>query len=262
MKRYQADSTEFGGLSSPRITWAVQRLILANIIVFAVQLALDPLLIFFGLRAGDLMSGGYPGSGLSPWLGFQQANFFQGMIWTPFTYQFLHSGLMHLFMNMLWLFFFGPDVERVLGTRAFFRFFVFCGAGGVLATIIPYLLRGEITNVVGASGAVMGVLVAFAMIEPDRQLYLFPFPWPMNARALVMIVVLMNLVYALGDSPISVMTHFGGMFMGFLYMKAVPIFMNYKRSRRRQESRNPKKAHDKVGEAVDNIFEFNDRKRR
>lgn len=254
---YQDERFGSGGVGSTRVTWAVQRLVLANIIIFALQLATDPVLVFFGWRDAAT----FPGGGLGVWLGFQQLNFFGGMVWTPFTYQFLHSSLTHVFMNMLWLFFFGPDVERVLGTRAFFRFYVFCGAGGVLATLIPYFLRGEVTNVVGASGAVMGVLVAFAMIEPDRQLYLFPYPWPINARALVMIVVLMNVIYALSDSPISVMTHFGGMFMGFVYMKAAPLLTNFRLARRRREAREKKKGGDKMGEAVDNIFEFKNRKR-
>lgn len=257
---YYSERMESSGFGSPRITWTVQRLILANIAIFAIQLATDPVLVAFGI--GTV----YPGGGFSAWLGFHQPNFLHnGMIWTPFTYQFMHSGLMHLFMNMLWLFFFGPDVERVLSTRGFLRFYLFCGAGGVLATLLPYVVRGEITNVVGASGAVMGVLVAFAMIEPDRQFFLFPFPWPINARALVLIVVVMNVIYSLSDSPVSVMTHFGGMFMGFIYMKALPLLNNFKRERRRKEVRGKKKknkAHDKVGEAVDNIFKFDDRKRR
>jgi len=254
---FNSDRFESGGFGDSRITWAVQRLILANIIVFALQLVSDPILVFFGLRDAHT----YPGGGFSIWLGFQQVNFMGGMVWTPLTYQFMHSSILHLFLNMLPLFFFGPVLERVLGTRGFFRFYLFCGAGGVLATIIPYLLRGEVTNVVGASGAIMGVLVAFAMIEPDRQVYLFPYPWPINARALVMIAVLMNIIYALSGSSISVMTHFGGMFMGFLYMKAAPFFTNFWRARRRREAREKKKSGDKVGEAVDNIFEFKNRKR-
>jgi membrane associated rhomboid family serine protease len=169
---------------------------------------------------------------------------------------------MHLFMNMLWLFFFGPDVERVLGTRSFFRFYLICGAGGVMATMLPYFLQGEPTNVVGASGAVMGVMVAFAVAEPDREFFLFPFPWPVNARALVMIVVVMNIISSLGGTSVSVWTHFGGMAVGYLYMKILPVFIGMKRERRRKDVKSKKSPNDKVGEAVDNIFKFDDRKRR
>ena len=109
----------------------------------------------------------------------------------------------------------------------------------------------------------MGVMVAFAMIEPDRQFFLFPFPWPVNARALVLILVVMNAIYALSDSPISVFTHFGGMLAGYVYMKALPLVMQAKRERRRLGvKKKKKKPDDKVGEAVDNIFKFDDRRRR
>lgn len=247
-----------GASGRPGITWATQRLILANVIVFALQLVSDPLFKSAGVHSP------YFGGGFGLWFGFYQPAFLQGFVWTPFTYQFLHSTLLHLFLNMLWLFFFGPDVERVLGTRNFFRFYLICGAGGVLATFIPYFVNGSATNVVGASGAVMGVLVAFALIEPDRQVFLFPFPWPLNARALVMIVVVMNIITALSAAPVSVMTHFGGMVMGFLYMKSLPLILNFQRNRRRRASEAKKKTKpsEKVGEAVDNIFKFDDRKRR
>lgn len=227
---------------------------MANIIIFALQLATDPVLMLLGFGPA------IPGGALNPWLGFSPVDFFQGWVWTPFSYQFIHSGLMHLFFNMLWLFFFGPDVERVLGTRAFFRFYLICGAGAVLATLFPYLLTGQDLVVVGASGSVMAVLVAFAMAEPDRQFYLFPLPFPINARGLVIIAFVVNVIYSLGGTNVSVATHIGGMGMGFLYMKALPVVLNFQRDRRRREVKRKKK-DDKVGEAVDNIFKFNDRRR-
>lgn len=254
MSRYTFN-TASEGFGSARITWAVQRLILANVIIFALQLFTDPLLVALGFGPA------IPGGALNPWLGYQAPRFLEGWLWMPFSYQFLHAGLMHLFFNMLWLYFFGPDVERVLGTRAFFRFYLICGAGAVLATMIPYVLTGRAPIVVGASGAVMAVLVAFAMVEPERQFFLFPLPFPINARALVIIAFVVNVIYSLGGTNISVETHLGGMGMGFLYMKALPMVMNYQRERRRKEKK-PKKKDDKVGEAVDNIFKFDDRKRR
>ncbi len=254
MNRFSAN-TESTGFGNPRVTWAVQRLIIANIIIFAVQLVSDPILVALGYGSS------VPGGALNPWLGFESAHFLRGWFWTPFTYQFLHSGLMHLFFNMFWLFTFGPVVERVLGTRSFFRFYVICGAGSVLATLIPYLLTGKLAIVVGASGAVMGVIVAFAMVEPERQFFLFPLPFAINARALVIIIFVINIIYSRNGTNISWETHLGGMGMGFLYMKALPLVVNFQRDRRRKEGQRKKKG-DKVGEAVDNIFKFDDRKRR
>lgn len=247
----------------PRITWAVQRLIIATGLIFAGQLLLDPLQygvvpnVIPGLTSHEM----YPGGILQVWFGFQPHLFAWGLVWKPFTYMFLHGGLMHLFFNMMWLYFFGPTVERALGTMQFFRFYIFCGAVGVLLTFVPVLLGGAHLSVIGASGATMGVLVAFAMIDPDRQFYLMLLPWPITARGLVFIVVAMDIVRSLSDTNVSVHTHFGGMICGFLYMTFHPAFMRWLRQRQlKQAPRAAKKSAEepieRVGEAVDNIFKF------
>lgn len=245
MSSYSSSQSPMG-FGSPRITWAVQRLLFLCIAVFALQLVLEPIQLIFGSRLATFT------------LAFQPDLFLHGGIWKPFTYQFLHGGLLHLFMNMLWLFFFGPDVERALGSRQFIRFYVACGAVGVLATLLPYFLSGAQVTVTGASGAVMGVLVAFALTDPERQFYLFPLPMPINARALILIIIVMNLVVGLGGSHVSVATHFGGMATGYAYMKLLPAYTRWarERSRPREKKADPL---DKLGEEVDNIFRFKDK---
>ena len=232
-----------------RVTQAVQRLILVSAAVFAVQLALD---IPFGRFPGML-----PGGGVTELFAFEGRRLFSGWIWTPFTYMFIHTGLMHLFMNMLWLFVFGPDVERLLGTRQFYRFYVFCGAVGVLATLFSFLLSGKLTLVAGASGAVMGVLVAFAMAYPERRFFFFPLPIPLTAKTLGFIVVALNMVSALGDARTSVATHFGGMAAGYAYMKAAQAIRDHRRRAREDEE-----PADPVGDAVNNIFKFDEKRRK
>ena len=220
MTRYDHSTQwRFGG--GDRITYTVQRLILANCAVFGLQLLLD---VVFGLRVAHGAFAAPPGGVFARWLAFWPAGFLAGALWQPFTYMFLHGGLLHLFLNMLWLFFFGKDVERALGTRAFLLFYLTCGAVGVLATFIPAMLWGG-ASVTGASGAVMGVLVAFALINPDREFFMFPIPMPINARALVLIVIAMNVLLAFQPGNTSVATHFGGMAVGFLYMKAIPFLL-------------------------------------
>ena len=120
-----------------RITRAVQRLIIANIAVFAIQLLLD---VVQAWPVYSLFSLTLPGGYVSEKLAFSRSAFVRGAIWMPFTYMFLHVGLWHLFLNMLCLFFFGPDVERVLSTRQFYRFYVICGAVGVLVNLVPFRL--------------------------------------------------------------------------------------------------------------------------
>lgn len=266
-------------LAAPRITWAVQKLILLNVAVFALQTLARPLEIYF---LPDFLLEIVPISKLlSKWFGFQPEWFLGGMLWTPFTYMFLHAGLLHLFMNMLWLFFFGPEVERTLGTRQFFRFYFFCGAAGVMATFFPYALFGVRPLVMGASGAVMGAMIAFAILEPDRQFFLFPLPVPINTRALVLIVVVLNIVSGLGEGGrVSVATHFGGMTAGYLYMRFRPALSRWDLDRRRaklarttlrkdqpatkeppQNSAAGPSDNDRLGEEIDRIFSGRNRDR-
>lgn len=249
----------------PPITWAVQRLILLNVAVFALQLLVEPIAQFFVQDRIDSTPF------LFHWFGFRPGAFMGGFLWQGLSYQFLHGGLLHLFLNMLWLYIFGPEVERTLGTRQFYRFYLFCGLLGVLATFYSYFVHAQDTIVVGASGAIMGVLVAYAMVDPEREFFLFPLPFPVNARALVIIVIFMNIVMSLGeDSNVSVATHFGGMLSGFVYMKLRPKFTSWQLERRKRRLRKPNKSgmdddasdtidKDKIADAVNNIFKFKDR---
>lgn len=246
------------GPADNRITWAVQTLILANAAIFAGQLILD---VPLGTRAGAFAGAAAPGGFVADILSFRCVDVLRGFLWQPLTYMFLHGGLMHLVMNMLWLFFFGPEVERVLGSRQFLRFYLLCGTAGVFANFVPILTTFS-ASVVGASGAVMGVLVAYAITNPEREFFLFPLPVPINARAMVYIVIALNIVSALspGDAT-SVHTHFGGMAMGAAYMKLVPKLRTWRRQRNAPGPA-PRNPLDEVGDAVDNIFKFDSKRGR
>jgi membrane associated rhomboid family serine protease len=240
-----------------RITYAVQRLIVATTLAFIAQLLLH-------VPLGAV--GGLPGGLPVDWLAFNphlEGPYRLAWLWQPVTYLFLHAGLSHGFFNLLFLFFFGPDVERVLGTRQFFRFYILCG----ILAVLPNFLTGH--SVVGASGAVMAVLVAYAVINPERELMLFPFAVPLNVRALVLILIVLNLVTAMtGGSGTSWATHLGGIAAGYGYMKIVPKLRDYRISRFRRPPARGRSAHktgeefDALGRAVDNIFNFEDKKRR
>lgn len=246
MRGYQDTYTDgfphgFGGHG---VTYMVRRLILINAAVFAAQLLLAPLEALTGVSVVE-------------WFGFVPGDFLRGSLWQPLTYQFLHGGLMHLVMNMLWLFFFGPDVERLLGSRQFTALYVACGAGGVLLSLFSLALWGNNPVIVGASGAVLGVLVAFAVADPARQILLFPLPVPMSAATLVAIIAALNLVWAFGESSASVSTHLGGMGMGWVMMQLIPRYQQWLRQRNRErwQKRNPGGGDDDP----DNIFEFRPR---
>lgn len=202
------------------ITRSVRFLILLNFTVFIFQL-LSGILILAILNSLDnigIKASLSANTLISLFLGFYIPNFLKGMIWGPITYQFFHSGLSHLFFNMLWLFIFGPEVELYLGRKKFLIFYLFCGAVAVLSHFFPYILTGDHSPVIGASGSVMGVLMAFAYLNPEREFILFPLPLPITARGIVLLVVILNLIYALGESNISVLTHLCGLGCGYIFI--------------------------------------------
>lgn len=214
----------------PPITSGVRTIILINVGTFIAQLLLSLLISALGLK----LSGKYPFEQLLSdfyifyLFGFNITLFVKGALWQPFTYMFIHSGLMHLFFNMLWLYIFGPEVEIYFTKKRFFTFYIICGMVAVLANFIPFVLRGVHPPVIGASGSIMAVLIAFAYINPEREFILFPLPIPINARGIVIIAILMNLFYGFGDTQYSVLTHFAGMGIGYLYISADYLGIIYK----------------------------------
>ncbi|MFQ5602319.1 MAG: rhomboid family intramembrane serine protease [bacterium] len=254
----------FGG----GLTKAVKYLLIANCVVYLFQHLIgpgpDPLLIkIFGMHPKWVYS--------------------KLHIWTPFTYMFLHSqsDIWHLLFNMFVLWMFGCEVERSLGTREFLKYFVICGVGAGIFHLIVYF--NSSIPVVGASGAIYGVMVAFAVLYPERVitllLFLF-FPIQIKAKYLVMIFAGISLFLGVFGSDFGVahFAHLGGMAVGFAYLK-LDWRLDYlgERIRQRRESRRVlhklKKQQDmqrfreRVDEILDKINEvgyekLNDEERR
>ncbi len=140
--------------------------------------------------------------------------------WTFFTYMFVHAGLLHLLGNMFMLFVFGTPVESRMGSRAFLFYYLLCGVGAAVFS----LALSNLTNVgpmVGASGAVLGVALAFAMYWPDAELIVFPLPVPIRARTLVALLIGADVLFAFltpGDG-IAHVAHVGGALSGYLYFR-------------------------------------------
>lgn len=140
--------------------------------------------------------------------------------WTLLTYGLLHGGLWHLLLNMLGIWMFGGDVERMLGTTRFWRFFVYCVLGGGLLYALVGLLRGGGAPVVGASAGVLGIAAAFAVFFPTRKLFVFPIPFPLSAKVVVIgyaVITLLGSVSASPRDPIAHLAHLGGLIVGFVY---------------------------------------------
>jgi membrane associated rhomboid family serine protease len=133
--------------------------------------------------------------------------------WTVVTYMFLHSGFMHLFFNMLALYFFGPRLELRLGGRRFIGLYMTSGiAGAIMSLVTPYVA------IIGASGAVFGVMLGYAHFWPRDLVYVFFLP--MEARWLVILMTAMSLFGAWqGGGGIAHFAHLGGFVGGFLYLR-------------------------------------------
>jgi membrane associated rhomboid family serine protease len=137
--------------------------------------------------------------------------------WTFVTYLFVHGGLFHLLFNSIALFVFGPAVESRLGSRRFLLYYLYCGVGAALFSLLLATMM-PIAPFIGASGAVLGVALAFAVFYPDAELLLFPIPFPIKAKWLVVGYVVLDIVGALGQPDgVAHIAHLGGVGAGWLW---------------------------------------------
>jgi membrane associated rhomboid family serine protease len=148
-------------------------------------------------------------------------------IWQPFTYMFLHGDLFHLLINMLMLWMFGRELELVWGKKRFLNYFFLCGVGAGLLTILVKfvpLAWGEQpadTPTIGASGAIFGILIANAILFPDRQIWLFPLPLMIPMRPFVAVMGAIEFFSTLrsGGDGVAHVCHLSGMLIGWLYLR-------------------------------------------
>jgi membrane associated rhomboid family serine protease len=160
--------------------------------------------------------------------GLQPQAVFEGFaFWQLVTYMFLHGGIGHLLINMLSLWMFGTELERMWGTRFFTKYYFVTGIGAGLTTLLwaigplPFADQMYATAVIGASGAVYGILLAYGMNFPHRIIYLIVFP--VQAKYFVMIVGAIAFLSSVGSSGggISHTAHLGGFLAGYLYLKGL-----------------------------------------
>ncbi len=197
MRFTSARPTAFGGAPGGlRITPWVKRLLIANAAVFLVTVAVG-----YGLMA-DLFAFSPDRLLTRPW----------GML----TYMFVHAGLWHLLINLLFIFFFGPPLESRWGSDLFIKFYLICGLGGVL---LSFVFSGA--SIVGASAACYGILLAFAMIWPNATVYIWGLV-PVKVKWLVIFMVALSFASAIGPTRDGVahLAHLGGAVAGFLLLQS------------------------------------------
>lgn len=186
----------------PSITPAVQGLIAANVAVLFVQWTLF----------GD--------ADTFRWLAYRESAL-RGHWWTPATYMFVHGGLLHLALNMYSLWLFGPRIEAAFGLPRFAALYLWSGLGGVAA----HALFGGVGYLVGASAAVFGVMLAYALTWPDDEILLFGV-LPLRVIALVALLGVVNLLQGImsAGSGVAHFAHLGGFAFAFLFLRAPRLF--------------------------------------
>jgi membrane associated rhomboid family serine protease len=192
------------------MTPAVRAIIYANIAVFLVTLFAPELIQdTFGLQPAHVVD--------RLWL------------WQPVTYLFVHSSTQfsHILFNMLAVWMFGVDLERRWGTREFVKYYFITGVGAGVSTILVSLLPFQAMHdtfdrgvTFGASGAVYGLLMAWGLLFPHRQI-LFMLIFPLQARVYVLIMGAIAFLSAVSASggPVANVAHLGGLVVGFVYLK-------------------------------------------
>jgi len=159
--------------------------------------------------------------------------------WTFLSYLFVHGGIAHTVGNMLLLFAFGPPVERRMGSRAFILFFTYCGVG---ASFFALGLSSfmEVPPLAGATGAILGVGLAFAFAWPEAELVLFPLPLRITARTLILLLAGIDLILALwAPGGVAHLAYLGGLASGYIFLRVQGLSSHRTRKEPKAITRRP-----------------------
>lgn len=161
------------------------------------------------------------GSMLVPWMALWPLTSPDFMPWQVVSYAFMHGSTTHLFVNMLGLWMFGGDMERLWGPRRYLQFYVACVLAAAASQLTMSLLVGWGTPMVGASGATFGLLLAYGMTYPNRTIVLLIPPMPIQAKYLALIFGALELYQGVynTNSGIAHFAHLGGMLGGWLVLR-------------------------------------------
>ena len=198
--RYQFQS-EQGNLSfKPKIfTDAIKILIIINVGLFLLRFVAKSQIDLAGIF------------GLSP-------NTVWPMIWQPITYMFIHGDLFHVLINMFVLWMFGSEMESIWGRAQFLRYYFLTGVGSGLVWLL-FNTGQSYSVLIGASGAIYGILIAYGMMFPNRTVYLY-FMIPIKVKWFVVFLGAVAFLSSFNNNTnISHLTHLSGMVIGFVYLR-------------------------------------------
>jgi membrane associated rhomboid family serine protease len=218
-----------GGFLGGALTDGVKYLLVWNVIFYLLQhylwgqgiAALHHTYLVSVRAQGMLTVYPYEVGSLETLLGLVPALVWQkGFLWQLGSYMFLHGGFFHILLNMFALWMFGSDLERLWGTARFITFYFFTGIGAGLTTVL--LTPHGFIPTIGASGAIYGILLAYALLFPERRVLLyFLFPVPVRLFVFVIgLIALLNSITQPGDS-IANIAHLGGLIFGWVYLRGL-----------------------------------------
>ncbi len=205
MRRYPSSYTSSFSFGLGPLSPALKAIIAATVVVFLATTFVPALTQWFGLVPVAIIE--------------------QLRLWQLGTYMFLHGGIFHILFNMLALWMFGTELERLWGTRYFLKFYFVCGIGAgiltVLFSLLPFGFAQQVyySVVIGASGAIYGLLLAYALTYPERPILLIVFFVP--AKICVMILGAIALLSSVSEvGGIANATHLGGLLVAYLFLKS------------------------------------------
>lgn len=193
-RRFEHSPVDFPGLSP-----AIKALVVANVVLYVLGwLVAGEFTRLFGLVPAQVLG--------------------ERWVWQPFTYLFLHGNLVHLLFNLLALWMFGAPVEKQWGSREFLKFYLLCGVGAGLVSVAA--APHSHAPIIGASGAIYGLLIAFAMLYPEAVVYLYGF-FPIKARHMAVLFGVVEFAAGAADATPGVarVAHLSGMAIGYLYIR-------------------------------------------
>ena len=194
------------------ISTAIKAIIGANVVMFLATTAVPSLQLQLGL--------------VPKWVVHELR------IWQLVTYLFIHAGPFHILFNMLALWMFGTELERIWGTRFFLKFYFVTGIGaGVLTVVLSMLPFAPLqqlyaSDIVGASGAVYGLILAFALYFPNRPVLLIIFPVPAKIFALIMGALAFYSSMSDSGGGVASATHLCGLLVAYVYLKGLRLRLN------------------------------------
>jgi len=206
------------------VTEGVKFLLIVNGLVFVLQMVWDkPMVYLLGLTPSTLWE--------------------QRALWQPVTYMFLHGGTMHLLFNMLALWMFGSALEGYWGTNYFLKYYFITGIGAGLCNALLTPNSGAV--IIGASGAVYGLLAAYGILFPNSIIYIWML-FPLRAKYMVLIFGGIEFFSSLrpGMSTVAHLVHLGGMVIGIIYLRWRSIYNYFGRAN--QERQRQQEIHERM----------------